>query len=117
MLFSRVEVGKKDCGKHLVRKENFHCALTDLKLMQNFAFTGMTDLLHGSLKKNTAMKLFFFIKSTSRAGVVRTTVGLVQNVALALLAQTMDLNVMMVMSKKHLLKIYFCQQMSHWAHS
>ena len=81
---------KNDHGKHLVRKENLPLMTNDLKLMQNFAFTGMMDLLYESLKKNTAMKLLFLINLISRTGMVCATVGSVQNLVLAFIVQTMD---------------------------
>ena len=91
MLFSHLEAGKKHYGKHLVRKENLHRMLIDLKLMQNFAFIGMTDSLYGLLKKKHSNETAFFdqfdksywngmhncwLSSELGAGITRTQNGL-----------------------------------------
>ena len=92
---------KKGNAKRLVVKENIHRTLADLKQTQKFAFTGVTDSLHGLFKKKYSNET----DSTSRVGTTRTTIGLAQNLTLAFLVQTIHWNVSMVTLKTLLQKI------------
>ena len=58
--FHMLKQVKKDCPQCLKVKENIHRALADLKMTQNFAFSGMADLMCGLLKKKYSNEIAFF---------------------------------------------------------